>query len=187
MPERIQLHFNEIITTIAAILGAFGLTRKAVRLWVTGKIMCFIRRNRKIDQMIEQQGAMAGTLNDIKSFMYEQTRRQELNFRMHELPAFECDRDGNNTRVSDSYLEMLGLRRESDLKNLDWRQFIHQDHADKYFTGFLTSAHSQSDYSATIEMLNSERESLGKKNVRIFCVTPNLFIGYIKCAAERAA
>lgn len=187
MLDRFSINLEEASALIISALAALGLTQKTIRAYLWRHVVKFWEQRKRMDRMLKTQTVIMDTLDDIKGFMYEQNRRQELDFRMHSLPAFECDQNGRNHRVSDAYLEMLGLRRETDLQRMDWKQFIHPEDADSYFTNFIDAASEQSDFSASIRMLDAERMEIGSQHVRIFCVTPSLFVGYIKPAAKNAA
>ena len=164
-----------ILGTLGAVLAFFGVKKAAVRRWVLD-LFSNDRANRS--QRIEDDlKALIGSVGEIDGAIKILTERDNLRFRFYRFPAFECSQDGKKLRVSDAYLELLGLVRCDSVASIECSQFVHSDDLDGYLRAFAHAVELKTDFGYSIRMVNADREPIGKWYVKCKRMTDTVYFG----------
>ena len=161
MIKWIDENTKPIVTSLIALAGFFGITRKSVRAWIR-KIISDQARDARSSEILDVAKQTAKNVDDLTTEVAVLIARDDYRFRYHKFPAFECNLEAHNLRVSDAYLDLLSVHRAEDLTNLDWSQYIHPDDLPSYIAAFQRAAASLSDFGHSARFINKAREPLGK-------------------------
>jgi hypothetical protein len=80
--------------------------------------------------------------------------RDSIEFEASNFPAFECDRAGNNLRVTSAYRKLVGVNRNENLKGGAWHQVIYGELKDSYIKEFERCSSVSEDFSHEIDLHN---------------------------------
>ena len=119
---------------------------------------------------------------DVSMLRAIDTRR----FREENHPEFLCTKEGKNIRVSDAYLDLLGLNHLDDLVRINWQNFIHQDDFDGYFEGFKRASEGESNFKHSIRFINRDNKDVGEWSVDAKRVNGH-YLGRIKPLDSKAS
>ena len=164
----IEEHYEKALATVITIAGILGVSKKQVRTWLRGLITDkkLTERGEAILELVKTSQSTLVRLEtrfeDLQDEVTVLISRDDHRFRFHNFPAFECTLDGCNLRVSNAYLDLLGLQRADDINSLDWAQFIEADDIHNYFEAFSLAASKLADFGATARFKTKAREPRGK-------------------------
>lgn len=86
----------------------------------------------------------------------------EQTFRNVLFPAFQCDEEGKNLIVSNSYLEFLGVSDVQELELLGWQGFIDKNDLERYARAFRVASESKSSFRSPARFISANGEQLGE-------------------------
>lgn len=197
------------VTTIA---GALGITNKHVRAGLVsfGKhmlarwsraeatqklILAALKEqeeNKKVIAEIRYElkpnggGSIKDAVNRIESGLVSLRAHDNHRFRILPYPAFECDSKGKNKRISDAYLDLLGIKATTDLSSLDWQRFIHNEDIETYYKAFLRAVENKSDFGHTARFYNDKRQPIGRWYVKAPRLDSGCYLGTLIPQDQRA-
>jgi len=103
-----------------------------------------------------------------------------LSYRVLPYPAFRCEADGKNSYVSEAYQQLLGLRDDADLSNLNWHGFIHQDDIEAYAHSFTLASQSHSNFRFSARFQRSKNHPLGRWMVEANRLQDGSYMGRLR-------
>jgi hypothetical protein len=80
--------------------------------------------------------------------------RDSVEFEASNFPAFECDKMGNNLRVTSAYRKLVGVNRNENLKGGAWHQVIYGELKESYIKEFKRCSSVSEDFSHEIDLHN---------------------------------
>jgi len=88
-------------------------------------------------------------------------------FWLRPQPAFICDSNGHNIRVTEAYCALVGVKNLFELQSISWRLFVHPDSLEEYDNAWKAALSTGSQVTGRARFQTQEGEERGLWKVRI--------------------
>lgn len=187
----------EILVLLKLIAG--GITAIGVIWGTLIKIVKPIRNHfKKVNEMMDKVTTNEVTLEELKEAIEELSEELtqtddtsikdmvnelrsmgDIAFRQLSLPAFRCTIEGMNVAVSDSYMALVSVSRETDLDAMDWLQFLDPQERDDYVAAFKLASENNSNFRYVVGFQDANANPVGKWQVIALRMNTNMYLGHL--------